>query len=75
MNKLRKLTAEIAKQLDPEAEFLLIMRPRSANPRTGRKNSVIATNVGRPDLQDMLVDGTSTYVMDQVFKKRASGGN
>jgi hypothetical protein len=70
MSKLRELAAEVAKMIDPEADFLLIVRPREVDPQTGQKRSVVATNVGRPAMDDMIVTGTSTYVMDQVFKQR-----
>lgn len=70
MSTLREMAEEMAKKLDGEAEFLLILRPKLPNPQTGLKKSVVATNVGRPAMDDMLVDSTSTYVMDQVFKQQ-----
>lgn len=70
MSKLRELVAEMAKIMDPHADFLLVVRPKVADPRTGRKFSVIATNVGKPEMSDMMVEGTSTYVMDQVMRQR-----
>lgn len=73
MSTLREMAEELAQRLDSEAEFLLIMRPKQVDPQTGLKKSMVATNVGRPAMDDMLVAGTSTYVMDQIWKKQHGG--
>lgn len=75
MDKIRELAKEMALLMDPQAEFLLILRPKEADPQTGRRAGVVATNVGRPDIDDMIVAGTSSFVMDQIFKQRNEQGN
>lgn len=70
MSVLHEMALEVAARLDSKADFLLIMKPKGVVP----EKAIIATNVGRPALNDMLLEGTSTYVMDQVFKQRYEKG-
>lgn len=74
MSTLREMAAEVAKRLDGNADFFLVIKPLTADPQTGQKNSVVATNVGRRGIHDMVVEGTSSFIMDQVTKERAEQG-
>lgn len=74
MSTLREMAEEVSKKLDDEADFFLVVKPKLADPQTGLKRSLVATNVGRRQIHDMVVEGSSAWIMDQVFKARYGEG-
>jgi hypothetical protein len=74
MSTIREMAEAVAASLDKDADFFLVLRPKDPDPRTGRKTSTVATNVGKAGMRDMAVEGTSTYIMDQLTKERAAKG-
>lgn len=70
MSTIREMAEAVAASLDKDADFFLVLRPKEADPKTGRKTSTVATNVGNKLAKDMAVEGTSAFIMDQLAKER-----
>lgn len=74
MSTLREMAEAVAASLDKDADFFLVLRPKECDPQTGKKKSVVATNVGKATCKDMAVEGTSGYIMDQLVKEKQLRG-
>lgn len=77
MSTIREMAEAVAASLDKDADFFLVMRPKVCDPQTGKKSSVVTTNVGKATMKDMAVEGTSAFIMGQLTKelnKKLEGG-
>lgn len=67
MSVLHEVALELAARLDDKADFLLMIRPKGLDLQT---RTIVTTNMRKTEMEDMLVEGTSMYVMDQVAQQR-----
>lgn len=70
MSTLREMAQAVAKSLNEEVDFFLVVRDKVPNPKTGQKPLVVATNVGKNEVADMANKGTERVILKRLADAR-----
>lgn len=66
MSTLREMAQEIAKRLDEDVDFFLVVRNKAQDQKTGRKPMVVATNVNKDEVVEMASAATTRLILKRM---------